>query len=253
MRKKFIIFGIFCLLAFTLFSWSVKRGAFRTADFAFTVKVQEAIDRSPRLRLSRLVGDVMEGSTFFASPEFSVVAIVVLTIAAFFSLRLIDRSKWGGARACIIPCLFLLLVLAEMYGKTVVHHPAPPFFMIKNPTSIFPKYYINEQFSYPSGHAARAVFISILLLIPAIRHYNNRTMRIKLFFVIGVLGLYVGLVSVSRVYLGHHWLSDIIGGILLGGGFGLLLIGTLELPLYDSRKEPSNFRTSSITGTKRTS
>jgi undecaprenyl-diphosphatase len=118
--------------------------------------------------------------------------------------------------------------LAEIYGKNVVHHPAPPFFMIKNPTSIFPKYYINDQFSYPSGHAARAVFLAILVYGLAMKQCVNRTMRKKLLLLVGVLGLYVGFVSISRIYLGHHWLSDIAGGILLGGGTGILALTVLS-------------------------
>ena len=36
----------------------------KTADFAITVKVQERIDNSSRLRLARFTGEVMEGATF---------------------------------------------------------------------------------------------------------------------------------------------------------------------------------------------
>jgi len=223
MKKRMTRLTIaFCfLLLFTIFSWTVKQGAFRNNDFAFTVKVQEAIDKSPRLRLSRMVGEVMEGSTFFASPEFSVVVIVGITVIAMIKKK---KNRWT---VLAIPVFFGLLILAEIYGKTVVHHPAPPFFMIKNPTSVFPKYYINEQFSYPSGHAARAIFLALVVLSLTMKQWSDGTIRRNI-LVAAVLGIYVGLVSLSRIYLGHHWVSDIVGGLLLGGGMSFSAIAFLH-------------------------
>lgn len=217
-QKRLFFVGICFLLAFTLFSWGIKRGALRHIDFTFTVKVQDTIDRSARLRTKEFIGDIMEGSTFFASPEFSVIVVLLLTGWAFFD-RKKRKIRW---QAMIIPIAFSLLVGAEIYGKSVVHHPAPPFFMIKNPSTIFPKYYINEQFSYPSGHTARAVFMGLVLLsVYAVHSPFFRRMKHKIFWGVGI-GAYVGLVALSRIYLGHHWLSDIVGGFFLGTGFGLI-------------------------------
>ena len=217
MRQRIAVFigGIVLLCVFTLFSYWVRHGAFRTVDFAFTVKIQDTIDRSPRLRLSRMVGEVMEGSTFFAGPEMSVIAVVIITGIALYD-RKKKKIRWI---TLIIPLLFFFLVIGEVYGKSVVHHPAPPFFMIKNPPTLFPKYYINEQFSYPSGHASRAVFLALSIFYFLSSIFPLRKKRVVLGF---ICAGYVLLVSVSRIYLGHHWLSDIIGGWLLGGGCGCI-------------------------------
>jgi len=221
MKKKLLIVGGLLLLGFALFSKEIKQGAMRNMDFAASVKIQEKIDNSSRLRTARLIGEAMEGSTFIASPEISVVAVLVLTAFAGWD-RKKKRIRW---QAAVISALFALLVLGEVYGKTVVHHPAPPFFMIKNPTTIFPKYYINDEFSYPSGHAARAIFIAVVSYSLFVIRYSRKK---RILWMIGGFAAYVALVSISRIYLGHHWLSDILGGWLLGGGAGLISLATLS-------------------------
>jgi membrane-associated phospholipid phosphatase len=217
-RRIFIIAGIICLLCFYIFSQQVKNGFMKSVDFAVTVKIQDRIDNSTRLRFVEFVGNVMEGSTFFAGPEFSVVVLLLLT-----GILCIDsKNKKFHIPGLLFPLFFCFLVSLEIYGKTVIHHPAPPFFMIKNPTSIFPKYYINDLFSYPSGHVARAIFLGLSL------YSLFRSNRSKGIFSLGVF-VYVFLVATSRIYLGHHWFSDITGGLLLGFSLWSLCWGVYGL------------------------
>lgn len=222
MKHAPLIIGVVCILLFTGFSKYIKQGGFRGSDLAASVKIQERIDNSSRLRLAHAVGEVMEGSTFFASPGITVVVVLAFTAWAGIDVKK-KRVRMG---AILIPVMLTLLVGAEIYGKSVVHHPAPPFYMIKNPTSIFPKYYINDEFSYPSGHAARAVFMATIFYSLFTIHYSLGDRKKKLFVIAGLLG-YVFLVGISRIYLGHHWLSDILGGGMLGLGCALLGIAFL--------------------------
>lgn len=209
------------LFLFLLLSKYEDRLIVKNLDFAATVKIQERIDGSSHLRVASFVGNLMEGATFFASPELTVAVTVLLTGVMLYERR---KKRWN-IWALTVPLALTILVCAEIYGKTVVHHPAPPFNMIKHPTTIFPANYINEQFSYPSGHAARAIFLSVVAM--SVLSYSWWFTRRTVCFV-GVIGIiYISLVSVSRIYLGHHWLSDVAGGLLLGAACALIAVAVI--------------------------
>lgn len=223
MIKRFysgIAISIICLALFSLLSKFEDRPALRNLDVAVTVKVQERIDRSAHLRLAYLINNVMEGATFFAAPAFTSIAVVLLTGYAVFDWK----KRRFRLKGLMILLGFILILLVELYGKSIVHHPSPPFSMIKHPTSVFPANYVNEQFSYPSGHAARAVFIGLVLYsVFSIHNSVFKSVRKSIWLIIGITA-YVLLVGVSRIYLGEHWFSDVLGGWFVGSGMGLLII-----------------------------
>ena len=67
--------------------------------------------------------------------------------------------------------------------------------------------------SFPSGHTLNAVVITGVLVYSALLVVRTRRAR----WLVGAGGaLYAVLIGLSRVYLGHHWLSDVVGACLLG-------------------------------------
>ena len=98
-----------------------------------------------------------------------------------------------------IPFTFLLSTIV----KLLVHRPRPLQALIVIPPS----------YSFPSGHAAAAsaLFLTLALLATgAERRAGPRR------FLIGAALFLAVLVAWSRVYLGVHYFSDVVGGLLLG-------------------------------------
>jgi membrane-associated phospholipid phosphatase len=69
------------------------------------------------------------------------------------------------------------------------------------------------DYSFPSGHVVTYVCLYGFLFFLVYVRFNPSVGRTAALW---VLGLVVGLVGLSRVYLGYHWASDVLGGYALG-------------------------------------
>jgi undecaprenyl-diphosphatase len=85
----------------------------------------------------------------------------------------------------------------------------------------------------PSAHTAQAAaFYGLCGLFVARRRWGRRTRTILL----GALGLVVGLVGLSRIYLEFHWLSDVAAGYAVAA---VWLAATSLVLGRRSRRDPS--------------
>ena len=80
---------------------------------------------------------------------------------------------------------------------------------------------VDHSYSFPSGHTLNsAVFLGLLvwLLWPALRSHAARTMAVA------AAALLAAGVGASRVYLGLHWVTDVLAAWLLAGAWLSLLL-----------------------------
>jgi undecaprenyl-diphosphatase len=102
------------------------------------------------------------------------------------------------------------LFLVSMVGQIVLHHGSKAIFRAGRPAPLF-DYPDVAGYSFPSGHALASFCVYVVLAGLIVPHVRNRAARTSIWLFAAVLVLLIGL---SRVYLGMHYLSDVMAGYL---------------------------------------
>ncbi len=140
----------------------------------------------------------------------------VVIPVVIFALLLAFRRPWGAAFFGIAS---ILSVVCVQVLKHTVGRARPSEILVTSDTG-----------SFPSGHTANAATMAVVfaILFP----------RVWVWCAGAAWSL---LMAVSRTYLGAHWLSDTIGGLLLGAGVAVIVWAPLAYRLAEESTKPHPF------------
>ena len=147
-------------------------------------------------------------------PQSFILSVLIVLAIYLFGLH------WEAVTtlvAAILPPLVNVIV------KGLIRRPRPTVDLVH-------VFRILNSYSFPSGHVMFYVgFFGFLwfLAFTILKHSWTRTLLLVLF------GILIALIGVSRIYLGQHWASDVLGAYLLGG---LTLVAILQFYRWGKKR-----------------
>ena len=193
--SSIIQFGLFALLA-----WWVSKHPYSLKEIIITRFTQRKQTTSKRRFMQ--VFSTATGSA-------AILNILVVPVGAFL--------WWMKFRleAIMVPAVLWISSLSRTGIKRLINRPRPKPLLVRVKRQSRGK-------SFPSGHVASSInFWGWLFTTALVRKEMNRGIRKALLsFSLPIIAL----IGPSRVYLGDHWATDVLGGYLFGGGwFGISL------------------------------
>lgn len=161
-------------------------------------------DMSPVLTL------IMKGITHLGDS----VAIIVFCLILFFTPKT-RRTVALPVSMAIISSAVLNVVLKHIFTRS-----RPDILRLISETG----------YSFPSGHAMNNASLYIMLIMLIWRYMKNTSLKITLSSICVVLTILIGY---SRIYLGVHYASDVLGGWLFGFALSMIVYFLWDNKLSD--------------------
>lgn len=194
-----VVIGLFGLIASLIVLGSVAAGVRSQEVFALDAWATPFLHGIASPGMDTLMNTLTAlGSSAVIVPAFAAVVAVLLW-----------RHRPGAA-------LFLGVV---SLGALVLNATMKVFF--QRPRPVLPWAHVLPDYSFPSGHTMNALvfYLALALILWSIR---GRRIGLAAVAVASIIVLGVG---ASRIYLGYHYLTDVVGGLLAGIAW-LLVVGT---------------------------
>jgi len=150
--------------------------------------------------------------------------IGIIMVGVVFALYVIRRQP--------LEAFFILATLSNFaltaFLKVLVARPRPPDFFM-DPADFLSSV---NQYSFPSGHVLFFVVFFGFVAYLAWLHQTGLTKMI----VIASCSALVLLIGPSRIYLGAHWASDVVGSYIIGVLWLFVLILGYQLVAHQNHR-----------------
>lgn len=166
-----------------------------------------------------LIGDFVTPIAKFVTNLGGAVFLIALTVI----LILFIKNKKIGIS--IFANLTIITVLNQIL-KRILQRPRPTEFRI-----------IEESgYSFPSGHSMVSMAFYGYLIYLSYKYIKNKYIKWGLNFILGLLIVSIG---ISRIYLGAHYTSDVIGGFLISISYLIIYVMTVNKLMNENEKKTS--------------
>jgi membrane-associated phospholipid phosphatase len=182
------------------------------------------------------------------TPSFPIdlqITIAIQSIHSPFFEELMRLISWPGffPQSIIITLLCaLILYLYELRWESIISLAISLFSgvtnelakdMIQRPrpaVDVVDVFAVLGSYSFPSGHVM--FYVSLFGFIWYLA-YTLLKRSLKRSLLLAFFGALITLIGVSRIYLGQHWASDVLGAYLLGG---LILAGSILFHTWGKKR-----------------
>ena len=143
--------------------------------------------------------------------------VISLTTILFFVIK---DKKIGIS---IITNLGIVTILNQII-KFIMQRPRPTEFRIIEETG----------YSFPSGHSMISMAFYGYLIYLIYKYINNKHLKRTLIIILSVL---ICIIGVSRIYLGVHYTSDVLGGFLISFAYLIIYIELVNKFVLEKNKD----------------
>lgn len=155
--------------------------------------IDESVYKFITSNMNNTTTNIYKVITFFGSTIF-MVGLCVLLLVLFIILK---KNIYGY----IISGTLIFSTIMNNVIKVIIRRERPIYMIVKETT-----------FSFPSGHTMASVSMYGILIYLINKSNTNKKLKIILSIILGMIPL---MVATSRIYLGAHYFSDILGAIML--------------------------------------